>query len=80
MTIYPKLMMFEFMGLILYGNFNKNRMFLAKETILLFLGLGIFSFGKGVLTIIGVWNYSEVCVHRTVVKSLESGDLYFTTY
>lgn len=55
-------------------------MFLAKETILLFLWLGIFSFGKGVLTITGVWNYGEVCAHRTVVKSLESGDLYFTTY
>lgn len=46
-------------------------MFLAKETILLFLWLGIFSFGKGVLTIIGVWNYGDVCAHRTEVKSLE---------
>lgn len=46
-------------------------MFLAKETILLFLWLGIFSFGKGVLTITGVRNYGEVCAHRTVVKSLD---------
>lgn len=49
---YPRLIMSEYMDFRLYRNFNKEQNAFGKINNCAVLGLGPFSFGKGVLTII----------------------------